>query len=158
MGFSAISIRALLIGSASLGVLATAPAWAQTTVSEPVAAQADTTSQEVVVTARRREETLLRVPVAVTAFTGQKLEVNGAIDLTDIQTTTPNTRINPNHTTRSYRSPDNRAPTQKDPRQTSYAPPTKTPTAGQNARTSISLSARYLPPSALLRRSRNRAV
>ena len=92
MGFKAISIRAFLIGGASLGVLAATPALAQTAPAEapPVA---DATSQEVVVTARRREETLLKVPVAVTAFTGAKLEQHGAIDLTDIQTTTPNTTL-----------------------------------------------------------------
>jgi len=115
MGFSAISIRALLIGGASLGVLATAPAWAQTTTSEPAAAQADTTSQEVVVTARRREETLLKVPVAVTAFTGQKLEVNGAIDLTDIQTTTPNTTLKDARGTNSTLAAFIRGVGQQDP-------------------------------------------
>jgi len=115
MGFSAISIRALLIGGASLGVLATAPAWAQATTSEPAAAQADTTSQEVVVTARRREETLLKVPVAVTAFTGQKLEVNGAIDLTDIQTTTPNTTLKDARGTNSTLAAFIRGVGQQDP-------------------------------------------
>jgi len=118
MGFSAISIRALLIGGASLGVLATAPAWAQTgtpPAAEQAAAPADTTSQEVVVTARRREETLLKVPVAVTAFTGQKLEVNGAIDLTDIQTTTPNTTLKDARGTNSTLAAFIRGVGQQDP-------------------------------------------
>ncbi|MGK3882500.1 hypothetical protein ABI028_16060, partial [Enterococcus faecium] len=46
---------------------------------------------DIVVTARRRAETLLSVPIAVSAFTADKLAKSGAIDLTDIQNTTPNT-------------------------------------------------------------------
>ena len=115
MGFSAISIRALLIGGASLGVLA-APALAQT-ASAPAEtpAVADVTSQEVVVTARRREETLLKVPVAVTAFTGAKLEQRGAIDLTDIQATTPNTTLKDARGTNSTLAAFIRGVGQQDP-------------------------------------------
>ena len=117
MGFSSISIRALLIGGASLGVLAATPAVAQTApaASDTSAAPADTTSQEVVVTARRREESLLKVPVAVTAFSGQKLEVSGAIDLTDIQTTTPNTTLKDARGTNSTLAAFIRGVGQQDP-------------------------------------------
>ncbi|HMI20514.1 MAG TPA: TonB-dependent receptor [Sphingomonas sp.] len=115
MRFSAISIRALLIGGASLGALAT-PAQAQTsaTTSNQTAA-ADPTGQEVVVTARRREETLLKVPIAVTAFTAQKLEAQGAIDLTDIQTTTPNTTLKDARGTNSTLAAFIRGVGQQDP-------------------------------------------
>ena len=118
MVFSPKSIRALLMG-ASLGALA-APAFAQTDTA-PVATpgaeapQTDGTSQEVVVTARRREETLLRVPVAVTAFTAKKLEVQGAIDLTDIQTTTPNTTLKDARGTNSTLAAFIRGVGQQDP-------------------------------------------
>jgi len=116
MGFSAISIRALLIGGASLSVLAATPALAQAApAATDTAATADTTSQEVVVTARRREESLLKVPVAVTAFSGQKLEVNGAIDLTDIQTTTPNTTLKDARGTNSTLAAFIRGVGQQDP-------------------------------------------
>ena len=124
MRFSAISIRSLLIGGASLGALA-APAWAQATDSTGTATTAasagetapaaDVTSQEVVVTARRREETLLKVPVAVTAFSAQKLEVQGAIDLTDIQTTTPNTTLKDARGTNSTLAAFIRGVGQQDP-------------------------------------------
>ena len=131
MRFSAISIHALLIGGASLGALA-APALAQASGSSPAqtaAAPADQatpsadqpgvngggTSQEIVVTARRREETLLKVPVAVTAFTAQKLEVQGAIDLTDIQTTTPNTTLKDARGTNSTLAAFIRGVGQQDP-------------------------------------------
>ncbi|WP_119678808.1 TonB-dependent receptor [Indioceanicola profundi] len=46
--------------------------------------------EEIVVTARRREETLQDVPVAVTAFTAEALENQGAIDITNLQQSTPN--------------------------------------------------------------------
>lgn len=47
----------------------------------------------IVVTARRREESLLDVPVSVTAFSGARLETQGAIDITDISNVTPNTTL-----------------------------------------------------------------
>jgi iron complex outermembrane receptor protein len=120
MRFTANSIRALLVAGASLGALQ-APAHAQTdatpmaTADEAAAAPADGTGQEVVVTARRREETLLKVPVAVTAFTGAKLEQHGAIDLTDIQTTTPNTTLKDARGTNSTLAAFIRGVGQQDP-------------------------------------------
>lgn len=116
MGFSAISIRALLIGGASLAALAM-PALAQTAPAPATAdtAAADTNSQEVVVTARRRSESLLKVPVAVTAFTGAQLEQHGALDLTDIQTTTPNTTLKDARGTNSTLAAFIRGVGQQDP-------------------------------------------
>ncbi|MBI0475981.1 TonB-dependent receptor [Sphingomonas sp. MA1305] len=93
----------------AFAALSAAPAMAQVaptdsaTTSQDGAAAAqsapDTTNvaaqdtADIVVTARRRAETLLSVPIAVTAFTADKLEKSGAIDLTDIQNTTPNTTL-----------------------------------------------------------------
>ncbi len=48
---------------------------------------------EVVVTSRRREESLKDVPIAVSAFSGDKLESMGAVDLTDIGDITPNVTL-----------------------------------------------------------------
>ncbi|MBA4793162.1 MAG: TonB-dependent receptor [Phenylobacterium sp.] len=65
----------------------------------PVAAAAQATSQgpsvvdELVVTARRREESLKDVPVAVTAVTGERLAATGATDITNLQQTTPNLTV-----------------------------------------------------------------
>jgi hypothetical protein len=50
-------------------------------------------SSEIVVTARRRNELLQDVPIAVTAYSGAQLEREGAIDITDIGDTTPNVTI-----------------------------------------------------------------
>jgi len=55
----------------------------------------NTTEQtgDILVTARRRSESLLSVPIAVTAFTADRLDKTGAVDLTDIQNVTPNTTL-----------------------------------------------------------------
>jgi iron complex outermembrane receptor protein len=48
---------------------------------------------EVVVTARRREESLQDVPIAVSAFSADRLERQGAQDITALQQITPNTTV-----------------------------------------------------------------
>ncbi|WP_288935197.1 TonB-dependent receptor [uncultured Sphingomonas sp.] len=98
----------LMLG-AGLAALAVSPALAQVAPADSAqdvrqgAAAAETEpataadsaqdNGDIVVTARRRAETLLSVPIAVTAFTADKLAKTGAIDLTDIQNTTPNTTL-----------------------------------------------------------------
>jgi iron complex outermembrane receptor protein len=74
-----------------------APATPQTQEERAAAANAaaadETTSQGdqgIVVTARRRAESLQDVPIAVTAYTGEALERQGALDITAISDTTPN--------------------------------------------------------------------
>ena len=69
------------------------PATAQTAPPADTQTQAEAagaSDQEIVVTARRRNELLLNVPVAVTAYSAEQLDRQGAIDLTDICDTTPN--------------------------------------------------------------------
>jgi iron complex outermembrane receptor protein len=61
------------------------PANAQT--QDQAAAAPD---QDIVVTARRRNELLLDVPVAVTAYSGEQLARQGALDISDVGDTTPN--------------------------------------------------------------------
>ncbi len=51
------------------------------------------TGDEIIVSARRREESLKDVPIAVTAFSGDKLEAMGAVDLADIGDITPNVTL-----------------------------------------------------------------
>src|SRR5512145_1182651 len=46
--------------------------------------------EEVTVTARRREESLQDVPIAVSAFSAEDLEATGAPDITWLQQSTPN--------------------------------------------------------------------
>ena len=62
----------------------------------PVMAQDESTitdegeGGEIIVTARRREESLLDVPISVTAISGDVLAVQGAVDITALQDKAPN--------------------------------------------------------------------
>ncbi len=87
------AIRTLLLGTASAGVLlAAAPALAQpaSPSDPPQDARSETRVDEVVVTARRRAESLQDVPVSVTAFSERRLQELQADDLSGIQYATPN--------------------------------------------------------------------
>ncbi|MGK2911428.1 MAG: TonB-dependent receptor [Sphingobium sp.] len=87
--------------SVSLAVLAaglTTPVFAQDTspaadVAAPQGAKSTTGLEEIVVTARRREESLQNVPTSITALTPSDLENRRVVILEDIQNSTPNLRI-----------------------------------------------------------------
>ncbi|MGQ5701129.1 TonB-dependent receptor [Sandaracinobacteroides sp. A072] len=73
----------------ALATALAAPAFAQD--QTPRATTAETvTDGDIIVTARRRSESLIEVPVAVTAITGDTLEAQGAPDITALQRQTPN--------------------------------------------------------------------
>jgi iron complex outermembrane receptor protein len=78
-------LKAALLAGAAWSVAPTL-AFAQ---AAPAADQGSTV-EEMVVTARRREETLKDVPVAVTAVSAERLDQTGARDITILQQTTPN--------------------------------------------------------------------
>ena len=116
--------RAMLLAGAA--IFAAAPAWAQeaeqvvaetnATDASTVADEAPTTETgEIVVTARRRNEALQDVPIAVTAFTGEQLEREAAIDITDIGDTTPNVTIEASRGTNSTLTAFIRGIGQQDP-------------------------------------------
>ncbi|WP_373457051.1 TonB-dependent receptor [Porphyrobacter sp. GA68] len=116
------AIAALLAG----GALWTMPAAAQVVPNQPGTATnpagADAISDEVqsdgntiIVTARRREESLIDVPIAVTAYSGEALLQAGAIDLTDIAQTTPNTTLEASRGTNSTLTAFIRGVGQQDP-------------------------------------------
>jgi iron complex outermembrane receptor protein len=93
-------LTALHIGTAFTAIAVGAPAFAQVGEEQQAAAaneaiDADSAVQddEIVVTARRRAENLMDVPIAVTAYSGEALEAQGAIDITDISDTTPNVTL-----------------------------------------------------------------
>jgi iron complex outermembrane recepter protein len=53
-------------------------------------AKLDSLLEEVVVTARKREESLQDTPISVSAFTGESLEMRGITNISDIDDVTPN--------------------------------------------------------------------
>lgn len=76
-------------------VLAAAIAWSGLTATEaraqrPAAAEDDFGLEEIVVTARKREENLQRTPISITAFTGQSLDERQITDVSQIGDATPN--------------------------------------------------------------------
>ena len=79
-----------LLTGAALGAFApvgTPTAFAQTPEAE------QSRDGDIVVTARRREETLIDVPIAVTAISGETLEETGAVDITAIGQVAPNVTL-----------------------------------------------------------------
>ncbi|MDQ2893791.1 MAG: TonB-dependent receptor [Pseudomonadota bacterium] len=92
-----LTLRAgLRLSAATAALMVTAtPALAQTAPDTTPDATNTNAAQtgDIVITARRRSESLLSVPIAVTAFTADKLLKTGAIDLTDLQNTSPNTTL-----------------------------------------------------------------
>jgi iron complex outermembrane receptor protein len=106
--------RALLAGTALCVMGGVAQAQAQ---DSQVAATdtAVTQVEDVVVTARRREESLQDVPISVTAFSGEKLDVRGAPDITALQRSTPNLTLQVSRGTNSTLTAFIRGIGQQDP-------------------------------------------
>ncbi|MCB9955477.1 MAG: TonB-dependent receptor [Parvularculaceae bacterium] len=99
----------LAAGVAAAPLLAVAPA--------PVLAQDESADsrEEIVVTARRREENLQDVPVAVSSFNGDELDNLAAIDLTHVQTFTPNITLQTSRSTNTTLTAFIRGVGQQDP-------------------------------------------
>jgi iron complex outermembrane receptor protein len=96
------------------GGLTSAPVMAQ---DAPPAAEspAEQTGGDIIVTARRREERLVDVPIAVTSFSGDQLAKSGAIDITEIAQSAPNVTLEPSRGTNSTLSAFIRGVGQQDP-------------------------------------------
>ncbi|HEV8408758.1 MAG TPA: hypothetical protein VGQ34_12575, partial [Sphingomicrobium sp.] len=86
-------VRAALLGTVAAAALIATPAIAQensdtnpgTANNQQTQNTAPTASdQQIVVTARRRSEVLLNVPIAVTAYSGEQLDRDGALTITDV--------------------------------------------------------------------------
>ena len=126
MGSNFLYRTAILAGTAV--ALPAAPAFAQDavqtipappTAEETAAAQNDVAtaqdSGEIVVTARRRAESLQDVPIAVTAYSGEQLENSGALDITDLSDTTPNVTLEASRATNTTLTAFIRGVGQQDP-------------------------------------------
>ncbi|MBN1240616.1 MAG: TonB-dependent receptor, partial [Gammaproteobacteria bacterium] len=62
---------------------------------QPAVAQESGGLEEIVVSARFREENLQDTPLAITAFTGENMEVRNLTDVTQLDSFSPNTIIQP---------------------------------------------------------------
>ena len=112
---SRLPVRASHVALASLIALGTfaAPAAAQDADVGTEAEEAG--GGEIIVTARRREERLQDVPIAVTAISGAALEAAGAIDITDVQNQAPNVTLENSRGTNSTLTAFIRGVGQQDP-------------------------------------------
>lgn len=115
--------RTLLAGTALACLLAAEPVLAQSAqTAADTGAQAsaqtsisDSDSATIIVTARRREERLVDVPIAVTTLSGAQLERTGAIDITEIAQSAPNVTLEASRGTNSTLSAFIRGIGQQDP-------------------------------------------
>lgn len=80
-------VKCALMAGAAFGAMATA-AQAQTTGQDAAVAVED-----IIVTARRTEESAQKTPLALTAFSGETLERTGAQQVTDLQGAVPNLNL-----------------------------------------------------------------
>lgn len=106
----------LAIGTAAIAVTSAPNVMAQ---NQPDQNQPVTASRGddgvIVVTARRREENLLDVPIAITAYSGDQLARTGVLDITDISDTTPNVTLENSRATNSTLTAFIRGVGQQDP-------------------------------------------
>ena len=104
------TLRIVTLASAALGAVTATPVLAQSADGA-----ADGEAGDIVVTARRREETLQDVPIAITAFSGEQLEARGALDITDVGNVTPNVTLENSRATNSTLTAFIRGVGQQDP-------------------------------------------
>lgn len=117
--------RTAMLGSVAAAALFTTPAHAaQPTgaTNPPTQNNAETqgqaatgSDQGIVVTARRRSELLLNVPIAVSAYSAEQLDRQGALNITDVAKTTPNVTLKVSRGTNSTLTPFIRGVGQQDP-------------------------------------------
>ena len=90
-----MSVRSIFSLAVSVSVIALAPAYGtRAQPAEPQASQADTSGlEEIVVTARRREEKLQSVPVSITAFSTADLQQKSVTSVQDLQYNVPSLSI-----------------------------------------------------------------
>lgn len=98
---SIIESRAHLLAAAAASAIAVcaSPAYAQASAPNPEAQQtplplSSDAAGDIVVTAQRRSESLLNVPLAVTAITGDALQRRGISQPTELRSIIPNLQVN----------------------------------------------------------------
>ncbi|MEZ5737955.1 MAG: TonB-dependent receptor plug domain-containing protein, partial [Novosphingobium sp.] len=107
--------KTALLCRASLAASALASLWAV-----PAYAQAQDSAESgdegaIIVSARRRDESLIDVPIAITALSGDQLADKGAVDITALAETVPNVTLESSRATNSTLSAFIRGVGQQDP-------------------------------------------
>src|ERR1700758_2517330 len=77
----------VFLGSAS------APVIAQTAPTQPAVAPDQANPTDIIVTAQRREQSLLKVPLAISAISGQGLTTKGITNSAQLATAVPNLQV-----------------------------------------------------------------
>ena len=77
------------VGDSAVAVTAVPADAPEAQPSGPAAQDRVASIEELVVTARKREERLQNIPIAVSAFPGEELEARGVVDLDDLQLVAP---------------------------------------------------------------------
>ena len=110
-------VRSVLLAGLAWGALAGEIAQAQSASDAQPAPEATASDGDggIIVTARRREESLLNVPIAITAFSAETLAQHGAVDITSVAQTTPNVTLSPSRATNSTLTAFIRGVGQQDP-------------------------------------------
>lgn len=83
-------VKTALLAGAAMGAIASA-AYAQDARAQD--AEPASSVEDIIVTARRTEESAQKTPLALTAFSGQTLERTGAQQVTDLQGAVPNLNL-----------------------------------------------------------------
>lgn len=105
-----LSKHTLMAAASAAGLAAMAPGAVRAQTAHDAAAV-----EELVVTARRRAETLTDVPISLTVQTGEQLEARGAPDITSLQRVTPNLTLQVSRGTNSTLTAFIRGVGQQDP-------------------------------------------
>ena len=82
-------VKTALLAGAAFGVMASAAQAQQAPNAEAQVSSVD----DIIVSARRRDEALKDVPVSVSAMSAERLEQTGASDITALQQQTPNATV-----------------------------------------------------------------
>jgi iron complex outermembrane receptor protein len=107
--------RATLTLGVAAAALTALPSLAHAQDIQEEAATTSADGNVIIVTARRRAENLQDVPISISAFSAERLENQGALDLTDISQITPNTTLENSRGTNSTLTAFIRGVGQQDP-------------------------------------------
>ncbi|MGJ3230488.1 MAG: TonB-dependent receptor [Oceanicaulis sp.] len=110
-----MTIRRKILAGAALLASASALPFAAPALAQDADAAPQQTRDVVTVTARRREESLQDVPMAVTALSGEQLEQIGAQDITFVGQVTPNVTLETSRATNTTLTAFIRGVGQQDP-------------------------------------------